>query len=86
MSVAAPFPWFGGKRRIAHVVWQRFGDVPNYVEPFAGSVVAWKAHGGYGGQRKHSVNDNRERERIWFSPHCLTRQQRGLFDAAEAGD
>ncbi len=35
----APFPWFGGKRRAADVVWQRFGDVANYVEPFAGSLA-----------------------------------------------
>jgi hypothetical protein len=35
----APFPWFGGKSRVAHVVWDRFGDVPNYVEPFAGSLA-----------------------------------------------
>lgn len=35
----APFPWFGGKSRVAHEVWQRFGDVPNYVEPFAGSLA-----------------------------------------------
>jgi len=33
----APFPYFGGKRRVAADVWQRFGDVPNYVEPFFGS-------------------------------------------------
>lgn len=30
----APFPWFGGKSRVAPIVWDRFGDVPNYVEPF----------------------------------------------------
>ena len=33
----APFPWFGGKSRIAPLVWSRFGDVRNYVEPFFGS-------------------------------------------------
>jgi DNA adenine methylase len=33
----APFPWFGGKSRVAQLVWDRFGDVPNYVEPFFGS-------------------------------------------------
>ncbi len=33
----APFPWFGGKSRVAPLVWERFGDVPNYVEPFFGS-------------------------------------------------
>lgn len=31
-----PFPWFGGKRAIASEVWRRFGNVPNYVEPFFG--------------------------------------------------
>lgn len=35
----APFPWFGGKSRVAHLVWQRFGDTPNFVEPFAGSLA-----------------------------------------------
>jgi DNA adenine methylase len=33
----APFPWFGGKSRVADLVWERFGDVQNYVEPFCGS-------------------------------------------------
>lgn len=33
----APFPYFGGKLRVAPVVWDRFGDVRNYVEPFFGS-------------------------------------------------
>lgn len=33
----APFPYFGGKSRVASLVWERFGDVPNYVEPFFGS-------------------------------------------------
>ena len=33
----APFPWFGGKSRVADIVWDRFGNVPNYVEPFFGS-------------------------------------------------
>jgi DNA adenine methylase len=35
----APFPWFGGKSRVASLVWERFGNVPNYVEPFAGSLA-----------------------------------------------
>ena len=35
----APFPWFGGKSKVAHLVWARFGDVRNYVEPFAGSLA-----------------------------------------------
>jgi hypothetical protein len=37
LSLQAPFPYFGGKSRIAPLVWSRFGDVRNYVEPFFGS-------------------------------------------------
>lgn len=33
----APFPYFGGKSKIADVIWSRFGMVANYVEPFFGS-------------------------------------------------
>ena len=35
----APFPYFGAKSRVATLIWQRFGDVPNFVEPFAGSLA-----------------------------------------------
>jgi hypothetical protein len=35
----APFPWFGGKSRAADLIWPRLGNVPNYVEPFAGSLA-----------------------------------------------
>ncbi len=38
-DLKAPFPWFGGKSRVAHLVWDYFGDVDNYVEPFAGSLA-----------------------------------------------
>lgn len=35
----APFPWFGGKTRVADLIWRYFGDTHNYVEPFAGSLA-----------------------------------------------
>ena len=35
----APFVYFGGKRRVAPVVWSALGNVDNYVEPFAGSLA-----------------------------------------------
>jgi site-specific DNA-adenine methylase len=38
-TLAAPFPWFGGKANAAETVWQAFGNVDNYVEPFAGSAA-----------------------------------------------
>ena len=31
------FPYFGGKSTVAGLVWQRFGNPCNYVEPFFGS-------------------------------------------------
>ena len=37
MSLKSPFPWFGGKTAVAESVWERFGNVQNYVEPFFGS-------------------------------------------------
>lgn len=53
----APFPWFGGKRRIAEVVWRAFGDrVPNYVEPFAGSLAVLLARPG-GPGKIETIND-----------------------------
>ena len=38
-ATKAPFPWFGGKSRAAPLIWDRFGEVVNYVEPFAGSLA-----------------------------------------------
>jgi hypothetical protein len=37
MILRSPFPWFGGKSKVAADVWAAFGDVRNYVEPFFGS-------------------------------------------------
>jgi DNA adenine methylase len=51
----APFPWFGGKSRVAGLVWDRFGDVPNYVEPFAGSLAVLLARPNE--PRNETVND-----------------------------
>ncbi len=33
-TLAAPFPYFGGKSRACETVWDAFGTVDNYVEPF----------------------------------------------------
>lgn len=38
-TLKAPFPYFGGKSGAASLVWERFGNTPNYVEPFAGSLA-----------------------------------------------
>lgn len=38
-GLRAPFPWFGGKRRVAALVWAALGDPALFVEPFAGSLA-----------------------------------------------
>jgi 16S rRNA G966 N2-methylase RsmD len=45
--------------------------------PDSWECVAWKAHGGYGGD---TITQNSAKERIWFSPYCLKPTQKGLFD------
>ena len=54
-TLQAPFPWFGGKSRVAPVVWERFGRLDNYVEPFFGTGAVL-----FGAPRVHraeTIND-----------------------------
>jgi hypothetical protein len=32
--------------------------------------IAWKTHGGYGNNGEGLGRDNKDRERLWLSPHC----------------
>lgn len=38
-TLKTPFPYFGGKRQIAALVWSRLGNPDNVIEPFAGSLA-----------------------------------------------
>lgn len=53
----APFPWFGGKARVAPEVWQALGDVDNYVEPFAGSLAVLLGRPSWHSGVTETVND-----------------------------
>ncbi len=55
--LAAPFPYFGGKRRAAPLIWQRLGDPSGYVEPFAGSAAVLLARPEFTGRRVETLND-----------------------------
>jgi DNA adenine methylase len=57
MTLTAPFPWFGGKSKVAQQVWQRLGDTPNYVEPFAGSLAVLLRRPRGHRHRTETVND-----------------------------
>jgi DNA adenine methylase len=52
-----PFPYTGGKSRVAPEVWRRFGDVKNYVEPFFGGGGVLLNRPVWGGNRIETVND-----------------------------
>jgi len=45
-KINAPFPWFGGKSKVAPQVWAALGNVSHYIEPFFGSgaVLLYRPH------------------------------------------
>ena len=57
MTLAAPFPYFGGKRRAAPMIWDALGDPGGYVEPFAGSSAVLLARPVVIGKRVETLND-----------------------------
>ena len=56
--IAAPFPYFGGKRRAASLIWAELGDPSGYVEPFAGSAAVLLARPDFEGRRVETINDS----------------------------
>ena len=56
-TLKAPFPYFGGKSCIAGAIWGRFGQVQNYVEPFAGSLATLLQRPAVTRPRVEVVND-----------------------------
>jgi hypothetical protein len=60
-DLRSPYPYFGGKSRIAPTVWERLGNPRNYVEPFFGSGAMLLArpseHFDADGARTETVND-----------------------------
>ena len=56
-SLAAPFPYFGGKRHVAPTAWRLLGDPVCYVEPFAGSAAVLLGRPSFEGKREEILND-----------------------------
>lgn len=56
-ALKAPFIWFGGKRRVASLVWNAICDVDQYIEPFAGSLAVLLGRPGDHAGTCETVND-----------------------------
>ena len=51
-GLIAPFPYYGGKRRSASIIWERLGNPTVYVEPCAGSIAVLLARPDGAGPRE----------------------------------
>ena len=51
-ELSSPFPFFGGKSRLATQIWAKLGNPTVYVEPFAGSLACLLARPDGAGQRE----------------------------------
>ena len=56
-KLKAPFPYFGGKSRIASDFWEEVGPVKGYIEPFAGSIAVCLACPWPGRLKNEVIND-----------------------------
>ena len=56
-TLAAPFPYFGGKSMACASVWSALGDPDNYVEAFAGSAAMLLGRPRPNGRRVETIND-----------------------------
>ena len=56
--LVAPFPYFGGKRMVAPIIWRALGDVASYVEPFAGSAAVLLARPNNHAGGTETINDS----------------------------
>ena len=55
------------------------GYQSEHAMPSSWECVAWKAAGGYGSQSNGRGRDNKNRERIWFSPACQKPETQGTL-------
>lgn len=59
-KLSAPFPYYGGKSRVAPLIWQALGDPALYIEPFIGSAAALLGRplaADFPGNRLEIIND-----------------------------
>lgn len=57
MTLKAPFPYFGGKSKIAPAVWAALGQPKHYIEPFFGSGAVFLSRPKWNPSMIETVND-----------------------------
>src|SRR3990167_3336440 len=57
MKLKAPFPYFGAKSTVAHLIWERFGNPMRYIEPFFGSGAVLLLRPNWNNGMDEIVND-----------------------------
>ena len=54
----SPYPYFGGKSKAAPIVWARFGDVRNFIDPFFGSNAMLLSRPEWHKRQIETINDS----------------------------
>lgn len=56
-KLQSPFPYFGGKSRVANIIWAALGNCKYYFEPFFGSGAVLLLRPDYNPKKMETVND-----------------------------
>ena len=68
-----------GSRPDMRIVVAGYAGEHTALESAGWRVHAWKAKGGFGSQGNGRGRENAHRERLWFSPHCISPMQERLL-------
>lgn len=73
-----------GAHPLLRIVFCGYGTVHDELLAHGWTKASWTANGGLSNQNRDSDNQNKYRETLWCSPHCLTvEQQLSLFRTEE---
>lgn len=66
-KLKAPFPYFGGKSKVADKIWTALGDPKHYIEPFFGSGAVLLKRPNYSQQTETVCDKNGFVANVWRS-------------------
>lgn len=80
----SPYPWFGGKSKIARAIWDRLGDPPHVIDPFFGSNAFLIARPQWDWQRGCWIDDRPRLETVNDADGFLVNLWRAIVHDPEA--